>query len=261
MGAATAGVQRAAIVTGGVSGIGRATVELLVQRGYGVVAADLTTDNFGWVPAGAPIVPIAADVTSEAANAAAVAAALEHFGRLDVSVLNAGIPGSGPLETLDMAVLDRCYDLNVRSVALGIRAAIAPMRAVGGGSIVVTASTAGLGGEKGRWPYNTTKAAVINLVRSASIDLALDRIRVNAICPGPVRSGMTDKHLATEVGEGLRRMIPMQRWGDPDEVAAAIVFLASPEASFITGVALPVDGGISAGNGHSLPPQGEGVRG
>ena len=214
---ATAGVQRAAIVTGGASGIGRATVELLVQRGYGVVAADLTTDNFGWVPAGAPIVPIAADVTSEAANAAAVAAALEHFGRLDVSVLNAGIPGSGPLETLDMAVLDRCYDLNVRSVALGIRAAIAPMRAVGGGSIVVTASTAGLGGEKGRWPYNTTKAAVINLVRSASIDLALDRIRVNAICPGPVRSGMTDKHLATEV-EGQR----FDRHGpDPTERAAA----------------------------------------
>lgn len=255
------GVQRAAIVTGGASGIGRSTVELLVERGYGVVAVDLTTDNFGWVPEGAPVVPMAGDVTDEGVNAAMVAACVERFARLDVSVLNAGIPGSGSLETLDMAVLDRCYQLNVRAVALGIRAAIAPMRAGGGGSIVVTASTAGLGGEKGRWPYNTTKAAVLNLVRSASIDLALDRIRVNAICPGPVRSGMTDKHLGTDVGEGLRRMIPMQRWGDPDEVAAAIVFLASPEASFITGVALPVDGGVSAGNGHSLPPQGEGVRG
>lgn len=212
-------------------------------------------------PRARQIVPIAADVTSEAANATAVAAALEHFGRLDVSVLNAGIPGSSRWKRWTW----RCSTAATTSTCGRWRwASVRPLRrcrTVGGGSIVVTASTAGLGGEKGRWPYNTTKAAVINLVRSASIDLALDRIRVNAICPGPVRSGMTDEHLATEVGEGLRRMIPMQRWGDPDEVAAAIVFLASREASFITGVALPVDGGISAGNGHSLPPQGEGVRG
>ena len=133
-----AGVQRAAIVTGGASGIGRSTVELLVERGYGVVAVDLTTDNFGWVPEGAPVVPMAGDVTDEGVNSAMVAACMERFGRLDVSVLNAGIPGSGSLETLDMAVLDRCYQLNVRAVALGIRAAIAPMRSVGGGSITFT---------------------------------------------------------------------------------------------------------------------------
>lgn len=253
-------VQRVAIVTGGASGIGRATVEQMLGLGYGVVAMDLTTDNFGWVPAGAPVVTLAGDVTDEGCNVAAAQAAVEHFGRLDVACLNAGIPGSGSFETIDMAVFDRVWNINVRAVALGIRSVVAPMRNAGGGSIVVTASTAGLGGERGRWPYNTAKAAVINLVRSAAIDYALERIRVNAICPGPVRSGMTAKHLDTQVGEGLRQMIPMQRWGDPDEVAAAIVFLASPAASFITGVALPVDGGVSCGNGHSLPPQGEGVR-
>ncbi|HQV57241.1 MAG TPA: SDR family oxidoreductase, partial [Ilumatobacteraceae bacterium] len=189
-----------------------------------------------------------------------VAAALDHFGRLDVAVLNAGVPGSGPIETLDMAVFDRVIDVNVRAVALGIRAAIPAMRATGGGSIVVTASTSGLGGEPRRWPYNTSKAAVLNLVRAAAIDLALEGIRVNAVCPGPVHTGMTDKYRGTDGYEQLRSMIPQQRWGDPDEVAQAIVFLASSAASFITGVALPVDGGISAGNSQSIPPQGTGIR-
>jgi 3-oxoacyl-[acyl-carrier protein] reductase len=255
-----AGAARVALVTGGASGIGRATVELLAGRGYGVVALDRRADGFGWVPDGAAVVPLAGDVTDEAVNALAVATALDRFGGLDVAVLNAGVPGSGPIETVDMAVFDATYQVNVRAVALGIRAVIGAMRDAGGGSIVVTASTAGLGGEQRRWPYNTSKAAVINLVRAAAIDLALDGIRVNAVCPGPVHSGMTEHFRGAAGYDDLRRMIPQQRWGDADEVAQAIAFLASPEASFITGTALPVDGGISAGNGHSLPPQGAGRR-
>jgi NAD(P)-dependent dehydrogenase (short-subunit alcohol dehydrogenase family) len=164
------------------------------------------------------------------------------------------------LETLDMAVFDAAFDVNVRAVALGIRACIAPMRAGGGGSIVVTSSTAGLGGEARRWPYATTKAAVLNLVRSAAIELALDGIRVNAVCPGPVRTAMTARLTGGPDGENLRKMIPMQRWGEADELAKVIGFLASPDASFVTGAVLPVDGGLSAANGHSLPPQGDGVR-
>jgi NAD(P)-dependent dehydrogenase (short-subunit alcohol dehydrogenase family) len=156
-----------------------------------------------------------------------------------------------------MAVFDRAFDVNVRAVALGMRAAAGAMRSGGGGAIVVTASTAGFGGGPGRWPYSASKAAVINLVQSVAIDLALDGIRVNAVCPGPVHTAMTARHRGTDGYERLRRAVPQQRWAEPHEVAAAIAFLASAEASFITGVALPVDGGVSASNGLALPP-GEG---
>lgn len=252
--------QPVAVVTGAASGIGRATVELLLATGYGVVALDRHGDAFGWVPGDAPVEVLAGDITDEAVNAAMVAAAIRRFGRLDVAVLNAGISGSGSIEALDLDVFDRVMDVNLRAVVLGIRAVAAPMREGGGGSVVVTASTSGLGGEPGRWAYNAAKAAVINLVRATAIELALDRIRVNAVCPGPVHTGMTESIRGTERYETLRRVVPLQRWGDADEVAAAIGFLASGEASFITGVALPVDGGVTAGNGQMLPPPGVGRR-
>jgi len=145
--------------------------------------------------------------------------------------------------------------VNVRGVVRGIRAVAPALRAAGGGSIVATASTSGLRADPGSWAYNASKAAVINLVRAAALDYATQSIRINAVAPGPTATGMTLPLLDSrpEVFEDIRSRVPMQRMGAPHELAEAIYFLASPAASFITGVTLPVDGGISANAGH-FPP-------
>ena len=147
--------------------------------------------------------------------------------------------------------------VNVRGVVMGMQAVLPSMLARGSGAIVVTASVSGLGGDPGMWAYNTSKAAVINLVRATAIDVAARGVRVNAVCPGPTHSGMTEpvRESRPEWYAGLRSHVPMQRWGEAAEIAAVIAFLASPAASFVTGVAIPVDGGVTAGTGQFLPPQ------
>jgi meso-butanediol dehydrogenase/(S,S)-butanediol dehydrogenase/diacetyl reductase len=245
-----------ALVTGAGDGIGRATAEALVEQGGSVVAMDRAEGALGWAEGRERLVSYVGDVTSEGTNLAAVALAEERFGRLDVAVFNAGVSASGPLESLDLAVLDDAIDVNVRGVVLGLRAALPAFRRAGSGSVVVTASVTGLGGEPLRWPYAVAKAGVLNLVRSVAIDLALDGVRVNAVCPGPILTGMS-RHIAEQDPdrfESLRRAVPLQRWGEAREVAEVIVFLASPAASFVTGVAVPVDGGVTAGSGQALPP-------
>ncbi len=249
--------DRVAIVTGAASGIGRATVERILERGGRAVAVDLDEGRLGWLAGRDRAIALAGDVSREDTNAAMVEAALRAFGRLDVLVLNAGLPAQGTLDGLPLESFERVLDVNLRSCVLGLRAALPALRRAGGGAVVMTASVSGLGGDPGMWAYNTAKGAVVNLARAASLELAREGIRVNCVCPGPIRTGMTQPVLSSlpQVAEALRSRIPLQRWGEASEVAEAICFLASESASFITGAILPVDGGITASSGQFAPPQ------
>jgi len=247
---------RVAVVTGAGSGIGRSVAELVLREGGSVVAADLSDDRLAWCRDVERVVPAAADVSQSDANDALVSLAVESFGGLDAMVLNAGVAMSGSIEALPMKDFDRAVNVNVRAVALGIRAAAPAMRARGGGSIAITASTSGQRGDPGMWAYNATKAGVINLARSAALDLGAEDIRVNVVCPGPTITGMTDRLQEMPAAyEALRRRTARQQWASADEVAAVFGFLIGTESAVVTGAVINADGGISANTGQFLPPE------
>ena len=246
--------RRTAVITGGASGIGRATVERFLAEGWAVVAADLNAGNGERLVAELEadghkglLAFVRADVSVEDDVAAAVGAAAERFGRLDCMVNNAGVGGAfGPITELEVEDWDYSFAVLVRSVFLGTKHAARLMQASGRpGSIVNTASIAGLGGGAGPQAYSAAKAAVLNLTRTTAVELAPHRIRVNAVNPGAIRTPIIARApLDTLPGDAQ----PWPEVGHPDQIASVIHFLASDDAGFITGESITVDGGtIAAG--------------
>lgn len=252
---------KVAIITGGASGMGAATVRRFVSEGAQVVIADLQQAPGEALAAslGSAAVFCRTDVGREAEVRAMIDLAVQRFGGLDILFNNAGFGGvAGPIDQTDMG---EAYAITVAGLLtgpiLGIKHAVAPMRARGGGSIISTASVAGLRGGMGPHVYSAIKAAVLGLTRSVAVELSIDHIRVNAICPGgivtPIFLGGRKLKAGANVSleETLRpafaQMQPIPRAGEPLDIANAALFLASDESSFITGQELVVDGGLTIG--------------
>lgn len=248
-----------AVITGGASGIGEAIARRLGREGAAVLVADVDADRG---PAVASAIETEggragfcrADVTLAADCEQMVKQAVERWGGLDILVNSAGVGEAGPIVSFAESAWDRVLDVNLKGTYLCCKAAL-PALAARGGSIVNLASLAGLIVAEGMGAYAASKAGVIQLTRAIALEGARDKVRANALCPTWVDTPMVQGYLRAsghpeQARRGLEAMIPLGRLGAVEDVAAAALFLASDEAAFITGVALPVDGGTLCGRGH-----------
>ncbi|MCC6707793.1 MAG: SDR family oxidoreductase [Gammaproteobacteria bacterium] len=249
--------NKVAVITGGTGGIGLASAKLFAAEGAQVVLVDL--DQAALDRAVATIgaeraMGVAADVTNPAQVEGYIQATLAKHGRLDVFFNNAGIEGAvGPITDYPVEVFDKVMAVNVRGVFLGLKYAIPAMAKSGGGSIVITSSLGGLRGVPKLGAYIASKHAVVGLMKSAALECAALKIRVNTINPSPIATRMIESLEAgyapgaTDiVRKKMEAAVPLRRYGQPEEVAHLALFLASDEAAYITGNSYPIDGGMSA---------------
>ncbi len=246
---------KVALITGGASGMGMIASRLFASEGARVVLTDLADDAGGSVAAdiewtGGEAAYVHADVSNEDDARSMVEAAVERFGRLDILYNNAGVmmPEDGSVDSTDASVWDRTLSINVKGVAFGCKYGIPAMIASGGGSIINVASfVAWLGAATSQTAYTASKGAVLSMTREIAVEYARKGIRCNALCPGPIETPLLMKLLSDEEKRQRRFVhIPMGRLGRAEELANAALFLASDDASFMTGTSLIVDGGITA---------------
>jgi len=250
---------KVAIITGAATGIGRATAFTFARAGAQLVLSDVREGELGRtvdaIGGGRDVVPVTADLARPEACGTVVEKALATFGRLDVLFNNAGVGTmvvGGTVESIDLERWDLAQGVNVRAMYLVSRAAVPAMRAVGGGSIINTSSVSAFRGSVARpsHAYAASKGAVLALTRAMAASYGRDRIRVNAICPGTIRTRLTADFIERaerDAAEG--RGIPLGRVGEPEDIASCALFLASDEASWISGTQIVVDGGALAASG------------
>ena len=251
--------NKLAVITAAASGMGRAGVEIFLKEGAKVVAIDVNADALAKLAAdvktaGHTIETIQADLSQAEQMRGSVNEAASRLGGIDIMWAHAGIPGPGGIENLDLDAYQAAMTLNVTSAALAASEVIGHMRKRGGGSLIFTSSVSGLVGSMFSPVYSAAKFAVVGLTKSLAQRFAADGVRVNVVCPGladtPMKIGFTgrsgDPVEAEENQKRLLASVPMGRLCRPEEAAYAALWLASDEASFVTGVALPIDGGFTA---------------
>lgn len=250
---------KSVVITAAASGMGRAGVELFLREGARVAAVDINGAALAGLASdfngqGALLETVEADLSDAARAQQAIEEAARKLGALDVLWAHAGSPGPGSVEQLDIPAYEKAINLNVTSAIVCAGAAVSHMRLRGGGSVVFTASVSGLVGSMFSPIYSAAKFAVVGLTKSLALAFAKDGVRVNVVCPGladtPMKSSFTSRSgnpVEAETNEArLLATVPMGRLCRAEEVAHAALWLASDDASFVTGVALPVDGGFTA---------------
>jgi len=244
--------DRVAVITGGASGIGRATVLRFLAEGASVVVGDFNADNgrrlVDEVADPDRLLFLRTDVAEEDDVASLIGAAVERFGGLDVLFNNAGVGGAfGPITEIDVDAWDRTFAVLVRSVFLGIKHGARVMVEQGrGGSILNTASVAGLGGGAGPQAYSAAKAAVVNLTYNTAVELSPHRIRVNAICPGLIHTPLAIGRNEDRLLDAMPDFQPWPDAGRAEDIAGLALFLAGPDSGFVTGEAIRADGALLA---------------